>query len=62
VSEVRHTWWGPVVDVPVSAEWVTARAAMMAARSSYPRARLAMAERLSELGDRRARSEEAGQG
>jgi hypothetical protein len=46
----------------VSAEWVTVRAAMMAARSSYPRARPAVAERLSELGDRRARSEEAGQG
>ncbi len=45
MSEVRHTWRGPVVDVPVSAEWVTERAAMMAARSSYPRARLAVAER-----------------
>ena len=46
----------------VSAEWVTVRTAMMAARSSYPRARLAVTERLSELKERRAGSEEAVQG
>jgi hypothetical protein len=42
----------PVTNVLVSAEWVTVRTAMMEALSLYPRARLAVAERLSELGDR----------
>jgi hypothetical protein len=42
----------PVTNVLVSAEWVTVRTAMMEALSPYPQARLAVAERLSELGDR----------
>ena len=46
----------------VSAEWVTVRTAMMAALIPHPRARPAVTERLSELGDRRAGSEEAVQG
>jgi hypothetical protein len=51
----------PVTNVLVSAEWVTVRTAMMEALSPYPQARLAVAERLSELGDRRAGCEEAEQ-
>jgi hypothetical protein len=42
----------PVTNVLVSAEWVTVRTAMMEALSPYPQARLAVAERLSGLGDR----------
>ena len=42
----------PVTNVLVSAEWVTVRTAMMEALSPYPQARLAVAERLLELGDR----------
>jgi len=41
-----------VTNVLVSTEWVTVRTAMMEALSPYPQARLAVAERLSELGDR----------
>jgi hypothetical protein len=42
----------PTVNVLVSAEWVTVRAAMMEALDPYPEARVAVAERLSGLEDR----------
>jgi hypothetical protein len=44
----------------VSAEWVTVCAAMMAARSSYPRARTAVAERLWLSGSRSSGTVERG--
>ena len=39
----------PVTNVLVSAEWVTVRTAMMETLGRYPQARVAVAERLSEL-------------
>jgi hypothetical protein len=39
----------PVTNILFSAEWVSVRTAMMEALGSYPQARLAVAERLSEL-------------
>jgi hypothetical protein len=39
----------PVTNVLVSAEWVSVRTAMMEAPGPYPQARVAVAERLSEL-------------
>ena len=39
----------PQVNLLVSAEWVTVRMAMMEALGRYPEARIAVAERLSEL-------------
>jgi hypothetical protein len=39
----------PVTNVLVSAEWVSVRTAMMEALDPYPQARVAVAERLSEL-------------
>jgi hypothetical protein len=39
----------PVTNVLVSAEWVSVRTAMMEALGPYPQARVAVAERLSEL-------------
>ncbi len=39
----------PSVNVLVSAEWVMVRTAMMEALGPYPQARVAVAERLSEL-------------
>jgi hypothetical protein len=39
----------PVTNVLVSAEWVMVRTAMMETLSPYPQARVAVAERLSEL-------------
>ncbi len=39
----------PQVNVLVSAEWVMVRTAMMEALDPYPQARVAVAERLSEL-------------
>jgi hypothetical protein len=39
----------PVTNILVSAEWVSVRTAMMEALGPYPQARVAVAERLSEL-------------
>jgi hypothetical protein len=39
----------PVTNILVSAEWVSVRTAMMEALDPYPHARVAVAERLSEL-------------
>jgi hypothetical protein len=39
----------PVTNVLVSAEWVSLRTAMIEALGPYPQARVAVAERLSEL-------------
>ncbi len=39
----------PVTNVLISAEWVMVRTAMMEALDPYPQARVAVAERLSEL-------------